>query len=72
MDGNNKAAVKRALAEIASGTPPKDYESVLERFSKALAWDNMWNDLVPDLGEDDTQYNYDLREKMSDYLADAG
>ena len=40
----------------------------LKEFSKkALAWDTMYQEAQPDDNED-TQKNYDLREKMETYL----
>ena len=41
----------------------------LREFSdKALAWDNMYQEAQPDHDHEDTQDNYDLREKMETYL----
>ena len=41
----------------------------LIRFSnKALAWDNMYQEAQPDDDDEDTQDNYDLREKMDAHL----
>ena len=41
----------------------------LKEFSKkALAWDTMYQEAQPDHDDEDTQKNYDLREKMETYL----
>ena len=40
----------------------KDYER------KALAWDTMWEEHQPNEDDEDTQEDYDLREKMETYL----
>jgi hypothetical protein len=35
---------------------------------KALAWDTMWEEHQPNDEDEDTQADYDLREKMETYL----
>jgi|TARA_Y100000310_G_scaffold255432_1_gene262885 hypothetical protein len=35
---------------------------------KALAWDTMWEEHQPNEDDEDTQEDYDLREKMETYL----
>jgi hypothetical protein len=40
----------------------RDYER------KALAWDTMWEEHQPNEDDEDTQEDYDLREKMETYL----
>ena len=41
----------------------------LKEFSKkAFAWDTMWNEHQPNNTDEDTQEDYDLREKMETYL----
>tara|TARA_R110000737_G_scaffold264399_1_gene272282 strand:- start:20 stop:292 length:273 start_codon:yes stop_codon:yes gene_type:complete len=41
----------------------------LKDFSKkAFAWDTMWNEHQPNNTDEDTQEDYDLREKMETYL----
>ena len=35
---------------------------------KALAWDTMWEEHQPNEDDEDTQEDYDLREKMATYL----
>ena len=41
----------------------------LKEFShKALAWDTMWEEHQPNDVDEDTQHDYDLREKMETYL----
>jgi hypothetical protein len=40
----------------------RDYEI------KALAWDTMWEEHQPSDDDEDTQEDYDLREKMETYL----
>ena len=39
----------------------------MEFSDKALAWDNMYQEIQPD-DDEDTQENYDLREKMDAQL----
>lgn len=36
--------------------------------TKALAWDTMWEEHQPNDVDEDTQADYDLREKMETYL----
>jgi len=46
-----------------------DVLHVLKEYStKALAWDSMCEDHQPNDEDEDTQENYDLREKMEFYL----
>ena len=41
----------------------------LKEFSKkAFAWDTMWDEHQPNDTDEDTQEDYDLREKMETYL----
>ena len=40
----------------------KEYET------KARAWDTMWGEHQPNDVDEDTQADYDLREKMETYL----
>jgi|TARA_R110000765_G_C18737426_1_gene586243 hypothetical protein len=47
----------------------KDVLHTLKGYSvKALAWDSMCEDHQPNDEDEDTQDNYDLREKMAFYL----
>lgn len=47
----------------------KDVLYTLREYSvKALAWDSMCEDHQPNDEDEDTQENYDLREKMEFYL----
>jgi hypothetical protein len=39
-----------------------------EHSVKALAWDTMWEEHQPNDDDEDTQEDYDLREKMETYL----
>ena len=46
-----------------------DVLHVLKGYSaKALAWDTMWEEHQPNDTDEDTQEDYDLREKMETYL----
>jgi len=46
-----------------------DVLQTLKEFSKkALAWDTMWEEHQPNDVDEDTQEDYDLREKMETYL----
>jgi hypothetical protein len=42
------------------------YQKLSEYERKAFAWDAMWEEHQP--SDDDTQEDYDLREKMENYL----
>ena len=44
------------------------YHKLKEYESKALAWDTMWEEHQPNDEDEDTQEDYDLREKMETYL----
>ena len=47
----------------------KDVLHTLREYStKALAWDTMWEEHQPNDVDEDTQEDYDLREKMETYL----
>jgi hypothetical protein len=48
-------------------TDEEVYHKLKEFSEKALAWDTMYQEAQPDDNED-TQENYDLREKMETYL----
>ena len=41
---------------------------LMEFSHKALAWDTMWEEHQPNDTDEDTQEDYDLREKMETYL----
>ena len=41
---------------------------LMEFSHKALAWDTMWEEHQPNEDDEDTQADYDLREKMGTYL----
>ena len=44
------------------------YHKLLEFSKKAFAWDTMWEEHQPNDIDEDTQHDYDLREKMESYL----
>ena len=44
------------------------YMKLKEFSEKALAWDTMWEEHQPNDVDEDTQHDYDLREKMETYL----
>tara|TARA_R110002110_G_scaffold285960_1_gene500304 strand:- start:52 stop:333 length:282 start_codon:yes stop_codon:yes gene_type:complete len=44
------------------------YQKLKEYEQKALAWDTMWEEHQPNEDDEDTQEDYDLREKMGTYL----
>ena len=51
------------------GYTDEEVLSKLREFSdKALAWDTMWEEHQPNDDDEDTQEDYDLREKMETYL----
>ena len=46
------------------------YQKLKEYEQKALAWDNMYEDhQSPVVDEEDTEENYEMREKMDNYLS---
>ena len=55
---------------FTKGYTDEEVLSKLREFSdKALAWDTMYEDhQEPAVMEDDTQENYEMREKMDNYL----
>jgi len=54
---------------FTKGYTDEEVLSKLREFSdKALAWDNMYQEAQPDDPDEDTQHNYDLREKMDAHL----
>jgi len=44
------------------------YQKLKEYEQKAFAWDTMWEEHQPNKDDEDTQEDYDLREKMETYL----
>ena len=44
------------------------YHKLKEFTHKAHAWDTMWEEHQPNDEDEDTQADYDLREKMETYL----
>jgi hypothetical protein len=51
------------------GYTDEEVLSKLMEFShKAFAWDTMWEEHQPNDEDEDTQEDYDLREKMETYL----
>jgi len=44
------------------------YHKLKEFSEKAFAWDSLWEDHQPNDDDEDTQEDYDLREKMETYL----
>lgn len=52
-----------------NGYTDEDVYHKLKSFSeKAFAWDTMWEEHQPNDDDEDTQEDYDLREKMETYL----
>jgi len=45
-----------------------ELESQCLKERKAFAWDTMWEEHQPNDVDEDTQHDYDLREKMETYL----
>ena len=54
----------RNTFEAKGGVAPHNQQMAL----KALAWDTMWEEHQPNDVDEDTQHDYDLREKMGTYL----
>ena len=47
------------------------YRKLKEFSEKALAWDTMYEDhKSPEIDEEDTEENYEMREKMDTYMKD--
>ena len=44
------------------------YQKLRSDSAKAFAWDTMWEEHQPNEDDEDTQEDYDLREKMETYL----
>jgi len=57
----------RNTFEAKGGVAPDNYDT-RECEAKALAWDTMWEEHQPNDEDEDTQADYDLREKMETYL----
>ena len=55
-----------------NGYTDEDVYHKLKSFSeKALAWDTMYEDhQSPEIDEEDTEENYEMREKMDTYMKD--
>ena len=52
-----------------SGYTDEDVYHTLKKYSaKALAWDSMYKESQPNDADQDTEENYELREKMDSYL----
>ena len=44
------------------------FGTIYSAYAKAAAWDAMYEEHQPDDADEDTQADYDLREKMDTYL----
>ena len=66
----NQLSVKAFILITTKVGKSREVLSKLREFSdKALAWDTMYEDhQEPAVMEDDTQENYEMREKMDNYL----